>query len=374
MKRLLPLIALIFAVLVCFGCRAQKYEIAMITDVGTIDDKSFNQGTWEGVKKFGQERNISHKYYKPQSKSTEDYIKTIDLAIKGGAKVVVTPGYLFEPAIYVVQDKYPDVKFILIDGAPNNFTYDESGNLISGEERIEDNVYSLFYAEEQSGFLAGYAVVKDGFRNLGFMGGMAVPAVVRFGHGFVQGAEYAARELGLDNDAISIKYHYIGKFEPTPETQTMAASWYAGGVDVIFVAAGGAGSSVMKAAEATENKYVIGVDVDQSAESDTVITSAVKMLATSVYQCLDVIYNENSEYKNIYKAGQKMTLDASIDGVGLPSDFSRFPNKRFTKQDYDAIFAKLKNREVTVSKNLKPDNVTFEEFFNLDKVQVTVIS
>ncbi len=374
MKKLFILLFFVSIVAIVSGCKAKKYEIAMITDVGTIDDKSFNQGTWEGVKKYATEHNISHKYYKPKAKSTQDYLNAIDLAVKGGAKVVVTPGFLFEPAIYEAQDKYPDVTFILIDGSPNNLVFDDNGNVVSGEARIEDNVYSIFYAEQESGFLAGYAVVKDGFKNLGFMGGMAVPAVVRFGYGFVQGAEFAAKEMELADDSISIRYHYLGAFEPRPEFQTMAAAWYNDGIEVIFVAAGGAGGSAMKAAESLQNKYVIGVDVDQSNESVTVITSAIKGLANSVIQCLSVIYDENSEYKDLFVKGTSVTLDATNNGVALPEDLSRFPNKNFTANEYQSIFNRLKNDEITINTQAKPAGVDFKTHFGLEKVSVTEVA
>ncbi|HEY8364984.1 MAG TPA: BMP family ABC transporter substrate-binding protein [Haloplasmataceae bacterium] len=374
MKKIFLLVFVVTLVIICSSCQPKTYEIAMITDVGSIDDKSFNQGTWEGVKKYGEEFNISHKYYKPREKSTQAYLDTIDLAVKGGAKVIVTAGYLFENAIYQSQDKYKDVKFILIDGAPNNLVFNDAGDLVSGEERIEDNVYSIFYAEHESGFLAGYAAVKDGFRNLGFMGGMALPSVVKFGYGFVQGAEYAANELGLDDGAVKIRYHYLGGFEANPDYQTMAASWYADGIDVIFVAAGGAGSSIMKAAEVVNNKYVIGVDVDQSGESTVVITSAIKKLSTSVYQCLSVIYDENSQYKNLFKTKQKTVLDATNDGVGLPEDLSRFPNKAFTASDYNRIYNSLKNDEVTIISEQVPANQDLETYLGLKKVDITEIA
>ena len=166
------------------------YELALITDVGTIDDKSFNQGSWEGLAQYATENNITHKYYQPAEKTTDAYLASIDLAVAAGAKVIVTPGYLFEPAVYAAQEAYPDVKFILIDGIPH--PENDYVNI-----KVADNTYSIFYAEQQAGFLAGYAAVKEGYTKLGFMGGMAVPAVVKFGYGFVQGAEYAAKEMGV---------------------------------------------------------------------------------------------------------------------------------------------------------------------------------
>ena len=178
------------------------YELALITDVGTIDDKSFNQGSWEGLEKYAKEHDITYKYYKPAEKSDEACLNAIDLAVKGGAKVVATPGFLFEVPVYEAQTKYPDVSFIIIDAQP----------VKDGEAKLEDNVLSIFYAEEQAGYLAGYAAVTEGYRNLGFMGGIAVPAVIRYGYGFVQGADAAAKDLGLAAGDVSVKYTYVGNF------------------------------------------------------------------------------------------------------------------------------------------------------------------
>lgn len=317
---------------------ANTFELALVTDVGTIDDKSFNQGAWEGLEKYAKEKSITYKYYQPTEKTTDAYVATITLAVNGGAKVIVTPGFLFEPAIFKAQDMYPNIKFILLDGFPQDGTYTTF--------RIEKNVMSIFYAEQQSGFLAGYAAVKDGMKKLGFMGGMAVPAVIRFGYGFVQGAEFAAKELGLAKNAVEIKYNYLGGFGPSPDYQTKAAAWFSQGTEVIFAAAGGAGNSVMAAAEAASKK-VIGVDVDQSAESATVITSAMKMLGDSVYKALA------EYYAGTFQGGKSITLDAKAGGIGLPKDFSKF--KSFKQADYDAIFAKLVNDTDKTASNIKTD-------------------
>ncbi|WP_281818204.1 BMP family lipoprotein [Brachyspira pilosicoli] len=339
MKKLLCLLFISVMILSC-GSGGKGYELALITDVGTIDDRSFNQGAWEGLKKYAEEKKIAHKYYQPAEKSTDAYINAIDLAVAGKAKVIVTPGFLFETAVYKAQDTHPDVKFILLDGAPQDGTYTDF--------RIESNVYSVFYAEEQAGFLAGYAIVKEGYTNLGVMAGMAVPAVIRFGYGFVQGAEYAAQELGLASGTIKMNYTYVGNFNPTPENQTLATSWYQSGVQVIFAPAGGAGNSAMAAAE-QNNGLVIGVDVDQSAESPTVITSAVKMLGGSVYDAIDAYYNNN------FPGGQSVVLDAKVNGVGLPMETSRFKN--FTKDNYDAIYQQLVAGNIKLLKDTDADSV-----------------
>jgi len=295
------------------------YELAMITDAGEIDDKSFNQGTWEGLKKYADDNGLTYKYYKPTEVSDAAYLAAIDLAIQAGAKVVVTPGFLFAPAIYEAQALYPETNFILLDADPHTADWSTF--------RIDENVYSIYYAEQQAGFLAGYAAVKEGYTKLGFMGGMAVPAVVRFGYGFVQGAEYAAAEMGVE--AIELKYHYTGDFDATPKNQTTAATWYADGTEVIFAAGGKVGNSVMAAAEAADAK-VIGVDVDQSAESETVISSAMKELGISVYAGLEGYYADE------FKGGVIETLDITVDGVGLPFATSRF--ETFTEAEYTAIY------------------------------------
>lgn len=313
--------------------KTDTYELALITDVGTIDDKSFNQGAWEGVEAYAKEKGLTYKYYQPTGKSDDEYLTQIDLAVKGGAKVIVCPGFLFEVPIHTAQTKYPEVNFVILDGAPH------AGDYVAD---IAKNTYSILYAEEQAGFLAGYAIVKEGYTKLGFMGGMAVPAVVRYGYGFVQGAEYAAQELGLADDAVQVKYTYVGNFDATPENMAKAASWYNEGTEVIFACGGGVGNSVMKAAETAGTK-VIGVDVDQANESETVITSSMKNLSKSVYDALAAFYT------NTFPGGTSATLNATVEGVQLPMASSRFV--KFSQADYDAIYKKVEAGEITLTKD-----------------------
>ena len=303
---------------------AATFELALVTDIGTIDDKSFNQGAWEGLVQYAREKNITHKYYQPAEQSDDAYLTAIDLAVKGGAKIIVTPGFLFEVPIFTAQDRYPSVNFILVDGVPHDASYSTF--------RTAPNTVGILYAEDQAGFLAGYAAVKDGNRRLGFVGGMAVPAVVRFGYGFIQGAEYAAKELGLASGSVTVNYHYTGNFVASPEAQTLAASWYNQGADVIFACGGAVGNSVMAAAEQT-GKKVIGVDVDQSGESRTVITSAMKGLQASVYDSISDYYNGR------FPGGQTKVFEAANKGVGLPMKSSRFQS--FSEADYNKIFNDL---------------------------------
>ncbi|ASJ21205.1 BMP family lipoprotein [Brachyspira hampsonii] len=318
-----------------------SFEIAVLIDLGPIDDKSFNQGSWEGVKDYAENHGISYKYYRVPDKDIDSYLNTIDLAVKGGAKLIVTPGYQFEPAIYKAQDIYTNVNFILIDGEPQDGTYTDY--------KTSSNTVAILYSEEEAGFLAGYAIVKEGYTNLGFMGGVAHPAVVRFGYGFVQGADYAAVESKLPKDAVNIKYTYVGNYDPTPENQTLATSWYKSGVQVIFAAAGAAGNSVMSAAE-NNNGLVIGVDVDQSFESTSVITSAMKLIRESVYNAVASYYNGN------FSGGKTTILGAQVKGVGLPMATSKF--KVFTEDDYNIIYDSLVKKTIKVLKDTDAKSIS----------------
>lgn len=223
----------------------------------------------------------------------------------------------------------------------------------------------LFTQKMQAGFLAGYAAVKDGFRKLGFLGGMAVPAVVRFGYGFVQGAEHAAAELGLSAGDVEISYAYTGNFDATPDNQNKAASWYQAGTEVIFACGGAVGQSVFAAAEANNGK-AIGVDVDQSADSETVITSAVKQLAITVQDALDDYYAGN------FQGGVDATLGVESNGVGLIMDNARFEN--FTEADYEAIYSAMQeNKDGLADGLLKDADVEAADQLPTEYVSVTVL-
>lgn len=330
------------------GADAAGSELALVIDVGTIDDKSFNQGSWEGVQRYAEETGVSSKYYKSAEATTDAFIETIELAIEGGAKTVVCPGYLFEEPIYTLQTKYPDIHFILVDGQPHDGS--ETPVYETGA-----NTMPILYEEDQAGFLAGYAAVKDGYKKLGFMGGLSLPAVIRYGYGFLAGADYAAKEMNVAD--VEVTYYYTGSFDATPEAQTMAASWYQAGTEVIFACGGSVGNSVMAAAEASNGK-VIGVDVDQSSESDTIITSAMKMLSNSVYDAVKSVYDGS------FKGGETMVFDAANDGVGLPMETSKF--QTFTQADYDSVYAQI------VSGEIKIDNDTNKEVTDLGIANIKV--
>lgn len=362
MKKLVSLLCMIsMLAITVVGCGSKQNsesgksngaEIALVCATGTIDDKSFNQGAWEGLKQYADENGITYKDYKPSDSSDSAIQNAMELAIAGGAKIVVCPGFLFSVPLFNIQEKYKDVTFIQLDGTPT----DEKDNPV-----ISDNVIAYTYAEEEAGFLAGYAAVKDGYRNLGFMGGMAVPSVVRFGYGYVQGAEYAAKELGLKKDEVKVNYNYTGNFDATPENQSKAASWYTNGTEVIFACGGSVGNSVMSAAEANKGK-VIGVDIDQASESDTVITSAMKNINKTVYDFL------GDEYAGTLKKGTSEVLDATNDSVLLPMSTSKF--NTFNQEQYDAIYKELKDGKVTIKTD--SDAKTVKDL-TLDLVKVNVI-
>lgn len=345
MKKILSIVTLLLFAFVLVGCgedtttanvtteEAKEWNIVMLTDVGTITDKSFNQGTWEGVKKFAEDNDIPHMYFRPNAGTQADYEEAIDLVVANGANVVVTPGFLFETAIYTKQTQYPDVRFILIDGTPH--TPDYSTFLTA------DNTTCILFHEEQSGFLAGYAAVADGYTNLGFMGGMEVPAVQRFGIGYIAGVYYAAEALGKTVTFDANRYEYLGNFNNDPAHTTKANSWYAGGVEVIFAAAGGAGQAVMAAAENSSAK-VIGVDVDQAFLSTSVISSAMKDLSAAVIQELTaIIIDDNGN------GGEVLNKGAVEEAIGLPLGDS-FKFDTFTEAQYETLFALLENETVTV--------------------------
>jgi len=313
----------------------------------TLDDGSFNQGAQDGILRFAAANpGTVHSFLQPHTASDEARIDIIQDAIDQGANVIVLPGFHFQHALYEAQDLFPDVKFILLDASPVNPNPSVPD---AREVRVEPNVAAIHYAEEQSGFLAGYAAVMEGYRDLGFLGGNPVPAVVRFGHGFIQGAEFAADSLGLDEGEVTIHFEYLGGFGPSPEFQATAGAIFAAGREVIFVAAGGAGNSVMAAAEAA-GASVIGVDVDQYWQSDTIITSALKGLEVSVYDMLTGVAT------GTFDGGRELRFEASNNGVGLAMNTARLQN--FTQAQYDSIFSRLASGEVNVSGSLDMSDIT----------------
>ncbi|MBQ3529664.1 MAG: BMP family ABC transporter substrate-binding protein [Oscillospiraceae bacterium] len=325
-----------------------KYEIAFITDVGSLKDKSFNQGTYDGVKLYAANNNKTYKYYMPANgnqATDDDRINAVKAACDNGAKVVVAAGFMQEGALRAAAKQYTDVSFIFIDGYP---VAEEAG--VDGSPVLK-NIAGISFQEEQSGFLAGYATVMEGYTKLGFTGGGGGtnPACQRFGYGFAQGAEAAAAAKGVK---VELNYSWLhgATFSASNELQTMAIGWYQNGTEVIFACGGSMFTSVSAAAGAEDGK-VVGVDVDQSSQSPTVITSAMKGLADSVQWALAKFY----EGKFAEIGGTGTALGAKDNAVGLPT--ATWSLKNWKVADYEALLAKIKDGSVAV----KADLVEFPE-------------
>ena len=333
---------------------SEGFQLAIITDTSGVNDRSFNQGSWEGIQRAATTLGLNAHHFTANANSDPDFLNTIDLALSGGAQLIVMPGFLLQTAAYQAQDIYPHINFVLVDGLPHNPQ--------TGETRIEPNAVALIYAEEQAGFLAGYSAVMEGHRALGFMGGVAVPQVVHFGYGFLQGAQHAAQALELAPGAVTVHYLYTNTFSPSPEVQTTAASWFnVAGVEVIFAAGGSMGLSVMAAAEAN-NGLVIGVDVDQYHESPAVLTSALKQLGNAVYAAILDWYEGEIEGR------ESWMFDATNDGIGLPMQTSRFQN--FTYAQYEEILGQLSEGTIHVIR----DHALSVEDLGLDLLDITVLN
>ena len=325
-----------------------KYQVAFITDVGQLKDKSFNQGTYDGVKLYAANNGKSYKYYQPANgdqATDDDRIDAMKLACENGAEVVVAAGFMQEGALKAAAEAYPNVNFVFIDGYPIGF----------------DNVAGISFMEQQSGYLAGYATVMEGYTKLGFTGGGGGtnPACQRFGYGFVQGAEAAAAKLGVKVE-MNYSWMYGASFSASPELQTMATGWYANGTEVIFCCGGSMFQSVASAASA-EDGLVVGVDVDQSFESPAVITSAMKGLADATVWAITKHYA--GEWADI--GGTATALGAADNAVGLPTATWSLAN--WSVEDYEALFAEIVAGTVAISDELvvapeSTDNVTVNYF------------
>ena len=342
-----------------------EYAVAMITDYGDITDQSFNQTTYEACKAFCEDNGVQFSYFKPAGDNTADRVAMIEKAVDEGYNVIVMPGYAFGGAIVEAAPEFPDVKFIALDVAKGDLL--EAGVAKAGEsydynpdnwdlEKYVDmsNVYCAIYQEELCGYMAGYAAVKLGYKSLGFLGGMAVPAVIRYGYGYVQGVDAAAKELGVKVD-MNYSWQYGASFSASPELQTMVSGWYEAGTEVVFACGGSMFASVAAAAGAADGK-VVGVDVDQSTESDTVITSAMKGLADSVQWALGKFYS--NEFASI--GGVGTSLGANENAVGLPT--ATWSLTKWTVDEYNTMLKDIVDGKITIDSdynNLKStDNVT----------------
>ena len=326
---------------------SKQLKVGMVTDAGTIDDKSFNQGAWEGIEKAKEELKIDNNYIKPTGTTEADYMKEIGNLYDAGYKFIVTPGFKFETALFQAQDKYTDAKFVIIDGSPNNGKY--------GEERVEkvgDNTVAVFFAEHESGFLVGVAAaleLKTG--ELGFIGGMEIPAVQKFNWGFQQGIKYANENLGTNMSLKAENVIYEGTFDNVAGGGQLAATMYDRGVKAIFTAAGGVGVGAINEAKTRgtkgEDVWVIGVDVDQYEDGvmengkSIILTSAVKKIDEASFDMI------KDELDGKFPGGKTLIFDAKTDGIGIPA---KNPNlSKETTDKVDDILSQIKEGKIVVS-------------------------
>ena len=379
MKKFLALILALVMALSLVACGEQKqpdnqepentgdntevtYKVAMITDYGDITDQSFNQTTYEACKAFAEANGVDFQYFKPAGDNTADRVAMIESAIDQGYNVIVMPGYAFGAAIAETAPKFEDVKFIALDVS--------AGDLGEGFV-VPANLYCAVYQEELCGYMAGYAAVKLGYKNLGFLGGMAVPAVQRYGYGFVQGVDAAAAELKLTD--VKLNYAYGNQFSGDADITAAMDTWYAGGTEVVFACGGGIYTSAVDAAKKVEGAKVIGVDVDQAgvianyaagegADAATIegykaltVTSAMKGLYPATYDTLtDVIVNGNWEKYSakIDTLGLVSADDPTANYVQIPMESTQWADGAFTQDDYKALVKAMFDGTLTVSNDI----------------------
>ena len=324
-KKVMALVLLALMVTGLVGCGSDnnaskseegKLKVGMVTDTGTIDDKSFNQGTWEGINEAEKSFGFETTFMQPNGESESSYLTEIQNLYDSGYKFIVTPGYKFETAIYKAQSQYEDAKFVLIDGEPN----DGNDNYL-----VADNTVAVYFAEEQSGFIAGVASavqLQDG--DFGFIGGMEIPSVKKFNYGFQQGVAYANEHYGTNVSLKAENIVYSGSFSDTALGQQLSAQMYDNGVKAIFTAAAGVNIGVITEAKTRvangQEAWVIGVDSDQyddgiyEGNKSVVLTSAIKKIDEAAYQIIE------DEINGEFPGGQVLRFDAKNDAVGIPSE------------------------------------------------------
>ena len=373
MKKYLALLLALVMSLSLFACGKKEgddnkdkdkteYKVAMITDYGDITDQSFNQTTYEACKAFAEANGVDFQYFKPAGDNTADRVAMIESAIDQGYNVIVMPGYAFGAAIAETAPNFSDVKFIALDVS--------AGDLGEGFV-VPANLYCAVYQEELCGYMAGYAAVKLGYKSLGFLGGMAVPAVQRYGYGFVQGVDAAAAELKLTD--VKLNYAYGNQFSGDADITAAMDTWYAGGTEVVFACGGGIYTSAVDAAKKVEGAKVIGVDVDQAgvianyaagegADAATIegykaltVTSAMKGLYPATYDTLtDVIVNGNWEKYSakIDTLGLVSADDPTANYVQIPMESTQWADGAFTQDDYKALVKAMFDGTLTVSNDI----------------------
>ena len=312
-------------------------DIALITDGGGVDDHSYNQALWEGITQYTFMFVATIQYFRPVEDSDQARVQAMEAAISQGAKVIVVSGYLFAEAVVQEAAAHPDVMFLGIDMTDDAVAGTGNGDIADPAP----NVALIKFREEQAGYLAGYAAVMDGYTKLGFIGGIAVPAVIRYGYGYIQGADQAANDMGLAKGAVTMNYWYANTFAPSDDVLNTANAWYTAGTQVIFSCGGGIDSSVLGAAESQGTKVILE-DVDQSYLSPCVLTSAMKDLGGAVTVALMEFYGNGGETWPSWYAGQCQNWGVERgDMVGLPTTADAWRFATYTVADYESLCDKL---------------------------------
>ena len=364
MKRILALVlalCMVFALCACNNNDSKDKDatdetamkVAMITDYGDITDQSFNQTTYEACKAYCTENSIDFNYFKPASDADADRVAMIEKAVADGYNVIVMPGYAFANAIKQTVNTYTDVKFVALDvGAGDLNTFNDDGS-IKEEFKVPSNLYCAVYQEELCGYMAGYAAVKLGYKQLGFLGGMAVPAVVRYGYGFVQGVNAAATEMKIA-DQVSVKYVYGNAFKADPAITAVMDTWYANGTEVVFACGGGIYASAAEAAAKVEGAKMIGVDVDQAGIIDgaygegMTVTSAMKGLAPTVKTVLAAISADKwADFGGKIESLGLVSENPEDNYVQIPMESTQWSDD-FTQDDYKELVAAMFKGDVKV--------------------------
>lgn len=373
-KRFTALLLIICMALAVVGCGPSKssqasgsseYRVAMITDSGDITDQSFNQTTYEACLEYCTENNIDFTYKKPDGDTDYARIAMIDVAVAEGYNIIVMPGYIFAPALVEVTYKYPDVKFIALDmtagdiiaAAVGNKYYDDPDAYEASDYYNTKNTYCAVYQEEIPGYMAGYTAVRLGYRKLGFLGGQAVPAVMRYGFGYVQGINDAAKELGI-TDQVEVEYAYGGQFYGSTEITAAMDTWYSQGTEIVFACGGGIFTSAAEAASKVDGK-MIGVDSDQSPIIDAygegmTVTSAMKGLGATVKAMLNSIIVDDTWEEHVGKIenlGLISGTDMTVNYVGLPEDTTQW-NDEFTVEDYYELVEKIYDGQIKIDNSI----------------------
>lgn len=313
-------------------------EIVLLTD-GPVEDGGYNEAVYNGVRMYALGAGKSFSYYNANPDDLESYRKLVERSVQENAGIIVCVGDTFGQTVGGMQESCPQTSFLLIDSVPHS----AEGEALS----IAPNVHCVLFHEEQAGYLAGYMAVWEGYRNLGFVGGKEEPAVMRYGYGYLQGIDAAAKDLSLDD--VVVKYWYAGTFLPDIAVREKADGWYESGTQVIFACGGGIYESVLEAAE-NQDGLLIGADVDQARVSDRFLTSAVKNINTAVTDTLDSFYADRGWSEA--EAGQVKRYGVEEGCAAIPVVDTEWRFKEVSTTLFFEIYKQMKRGDRAVSDDI----------------------